>query len=162
MVVHPPRLELDRHTEGLRGRDQGQERGAAAEAVPDAAIQEPAVEPEEQHGPEGRRQTHGKRVARQGRERQDQAGDRRVDEARPVARHAARGQESVLDVVVPALAGQQVAHFHEAHRVVGVRDAEVVDRLPHGMGGVHRRDAEGGKDPQQRAGLDPPARSGEG
>ena len=55
------------------------------------------------------------------------AGDRQVDEPRPV--DVGAGQP-VLGEIVPALAGEQAADLHHPHIVVGVAEREDADRAP--------------------------------
>ena len=63
-------------------------------------------------------------------EQQDEPGDRRIDQPRPVHRGAVGRVEPVLGEVVPALAVEEIAHFHEPHGIVGVVDKRhpAVDR----------------------------------
>ena len=98
-------------------QDERPDRGRAA-GEPSADRRRAAHHAEEQqHRPGGQRKplAVAEKVAEQ-----DQPGDRRVDQARPVEERAARRIHAMLDEIEPALARQEVAHLHEPQKAVRV------------------------------------------
>ncbi len=119
--------------DGLGAGKDREGSGAPAEGGPYAPVEDRGVEGEQQQRPQDRgdplRPDRAGEAARQ----EDQAGDRRIDEARPV--HRRRAGMAVLDEIEPGLAGEEVAHLHEPHGVVGVGQAQVArDREEVGPG----------------------------
>ena len=64
---------------------------------------------------------------------QDQPGNRRIDDARPVHERTAIQTKAILHHIEPALPGQKIAHFDQTHAVVIVG----TDIIP-GIGNVQR------------------------
>src|SRR6476646_6928628 len=62
--------------------------------------------------------------------RQDQAGDRKIDQPRPMDIGAEWRVEAILPKVEPALPVEQGADLHHPHFVVGIAEAEIADFEP--------------------------------
>ena len=61
---------------------------------------------------------------------EDQAGDRQIDQPRPVDVRAERRVQPILAKVEPVLPVEQRADLHDPHVVVGIAEAEPADLGP--------------------------------
>ncbi|GLS71162.1 hypothetical protein GCM10007890_31750 [Methylobacterium tardum] len=68
----------------------------------------------------------------------------------------------MLHGVVPALAGYEITDPDEAHGIVRVGHAEVLDRIPDGLWRAHHRDAQSDDDPEDGAAAEAGERPGAG
>jgi hypothetical protein len=134
MMIDPERPP---HVERvLRAEDQDQEGEqqdeiiVAADQTADGEHERVEPGPERQQRGDGGSPLLGHRAAEEGLQREDQARDRQIDEARPVDVGARGGIEFILAQVEPALPVQQRADLGHAEIVVCVAEREPVDRAP--------------------------------
>ncbi len=121
------------HAVGGPGEEQGDERQREGALVDQAAGRQREREEQQQIGQQRRNRDRPAlrgRTAEQRPKRQDQPGERKIDQPRPVDVGAERRAQPVLAKVVPVLPMEQAAHLHHAHIVVGIAEREDVDRRP--------------------------------
>lgn len=105
---------------GSADHDSGQH-GAVTGKAARGASREKYGQAEEQRRPQHLRNILGKgRAAGQGRYGDDDGGDRRIDQPRPMHDETAFQAHPVLVEIEPPLAGQHVANFDEAQQIVVV------------------------------------------
>ena len=126
-MIDPPRHELnvgDRHEDG---EEEAGDHANIVRQSPDQGEKRRVIGDMHQERKDEPRQDFRLLTSGEKREEQHQPGQGRVDDPRPVRQHAIGRIETMGDEIVPALAGEEVAHLHQAHRIVGVVEAA---RLP--------------------------------
>ena len=123
VVIDPQRLEL-------RGQQRHQREACTSEqGRPEAeALAGQLADGEHRHQQQQQRHREGGGPLGIGhrhelREQPHQPRQRRIDQPRPVHQRALGRAHAVLKQVEPALPGEQVAHLHQPHHVVGIGKA---------------------------------------
>jgi len=80
-------------------------------------------------------------------------GERNIDQARPVHRHAVGGVEAILGHVEPALSADPVADLEQAHHVVRIRELALGEIAPAQQRHQHADQKPGGREPPEVAAL---------
>jgi hypothetical protein len=152
MMVDGAGPEMLQHRRRHRGKQQGEPRRRIAGEL---ACQ-PRYAGEVQQQQRGRPDSCGHALRqlrwRDHRAGANEGGERQIDQPRPVHRHPVGRAQPVLGEIEPALAGEQVAHLHQPHGVVGrlARPSAEACHQARRQVGCYRCSP---NDQQQRAGL---------